>query len=245
MSRAPAGADRFAARSRRRRLGRLLWSFGAVLAVSAVAALAWLVGWSDFTAVDRVEISGVGGKVEKAVRDAADVPEGMPLIRVDTDAIDDRVQEIPEVAGADVRRGWPRTVEIDISVREPAATLQDGDTWWSVDDEGVVFGASATRNAELIELVADPGSEVGQVSARVAAIEVLAGLPEEVTSQLAAVEAPSEAAIELVLTDERRVLWGTAAETARKAEVLGVLMAEVPDASSYNVSAPDFPSASE
>lgn len=149
------------------------------------------------------------------------------------------------MAGADVRRGWPRTVEIDISVREPAATLQDGDTWWSVDDEGVVFGASATRNAELIELVADPGSEVGQVSARVAAIEVLAGLPEEVTSQLAAVEAPSEAAIELVLTDERRVLWGTAAETARKAEVLGVLMAEVPDASSYNVSAPDFPSASE
>lgn len=239
------GSDRFAARTRRRRLRRLLWSFCGVLAVSALGMLAWLVGWSDVTAVDGVEVSGADGRVEQAVRGAADVPEGMPLIRVDTEAITERVGAVPDVAGAEVRRGWPRTVEIEVTVREAAATLQDGDKWWSIDREGVVFGASATRDPELVEVVADPGSDVAEASARVEAIDVLADLPGEVSDMVAAVEAPSEAAVELVLTDGRRVLWGTAADTTRKAQVLEVLMNEVPDASEYDVSAPDFPAATE
>lgn len=241
----PTQADRFAARSRRRRLRRLLWSFCGVLVVSALGALAWLVGWSDVTAVDDVEVSGADGPVEQAILGAAEVPAGTPLIRVDTAAVTERVQSVPDVAGAEVRRGWPRTVEIEVTVREPAATLQDGDMWWSIDHEGVVFGASATRDFGLVEVVADPGSDVAEVSARVAAIEVLADLPDDLKELLAAIEAPSEAAIELVLTDGRRVRWGAAANTVRKSEVLGVLMAEVPGASEYNVSAPDFPTASE
>jgi cell division protein FtsQ len=239
------GAERFVARSRRRRLRRLLLTFCGILVVSAVGALVWLLGWSDVTAVDGVEVSGADGEVEQAIRSAADVPLGMPLLRVDAGAISERVQTVPDVAGAQVRRGWPRTIEIEVTVREPAATLQDRDMWWSVDREGVVFGASTARDSSLIELVADAGTDVAEVSARVAAIEILSELPADLTDQLAAVEAPSDAAIELVLTDDRRVLWGTADETVRKAEVLTVLMSEAPDARGYNVSAPEFPSATE
>lgn len=239
------GADRFAARSRRRRLRRLLLTVCGVLAVFAAGLVAWLVGWSDVTAVDGVEVSGTDGRVERTVRGAADVPDGMPLIRVDTGAIAERVRAVPDVAEVEVRRGWPRTVEIEVAVREPAATLQDDGKWWSIDRDGVVFGPSERRGAGLVEVVADHGDDPAQVSARVAAIEVIAELPADVLDQVAAVEAPSDAAIELVLTDRRRVLWGTASGTARKAEVLEVVMAEVPDASGYNVSAPDFPTATE
>lgn len=239
------GAERFAARSRRRRLRRLLWSVGGLFGASAAGVVVWLIGWSDVTAVDGVDISGAGSQVERAVRDAADVPEGTPLIRVDTGAITERVRAVPDVAGAEVRRGWPRTVEIEVTVREPVATLRNDDMWWSIDREGVVFGASETRDPALVEVIAEAGDEPAQVGARVAAIDVLADLPADVAGMLDAVEAPSEAAIELVLTDGRRVLWGTAADTARKAEVLEVLMAEVPDAGGYNVSAPEFPTATE
>lgn len=240
------GADRFAARSRRVRLRRLLVTVSGALAVFVAGVVTWLLGWSDVTAVEGVEVSGADQQVERTVRGAADVPDGMPLIRVNTGAIAERVRAVPDVADVEVRRGWPRTVEIEVAVREPAATLQDDDgVWWSVDREGVVFGSSEKKEPGLVEVVADPGDDPAEVSARAAAIKVIADLPGDVIDQVAAVEAPSDAAIELVLTDGRRVMWGTASDTARKAEVLEVVMAEVPDAGGYNVSAPDFPAATE
>lgn len=242
---AATGAERFAARSRRRRLRRLLLSLCGVLAGFAAGAVLWLLGWSDVTAVDGVDVDGADGRVERAVRGAADVPGGIPLIRVDTGSIAERVRAVPDVAEVEVRRGWPRTVEIEVAVREAAATLEDDGRWWSIDREGVVFGPSEERDFGRVEVVADGGDDPEQVGARVAAIEVIEDLPAEVTELLAAVEARSAAAIELVLTDGRHVQWGTASEAARKAEVLAVLMAEVPDASEYDVSAPDFPTATE
>jgi cell division protein FtsQ len=214
-----------------------------VLGLTAVAAAAWLIGWSDITAVDEADVSGATGRLERAVRDAASVPIGMPLIRVDTEAIAERVREVPDVADVEVRRGWPQAVEIDVTLRTAFATIDDGDVWWSVDREGVLFADSPSRDLALVELIADTGSEVASVSARVAALDVVAGMPADLAALLRAVEAPSEASIALVLSDARRVLWGTASDGERKGEVLRVVMAEVPNAARYDVSAPDFPTA--
>ena len=238
-----AGAAQFAARSRRRRLRRILWSFVGAVGLAALAAGAWLIGWSDITAVDEADVSGATGGVEQAVRDAAAVPLGVPLIRVDTEAIAERVRMVPDVADVEVRRGWPQAVEIDVTLRDAFATIEDGDAWWSVDREGVLFGASTSQDFALVELVAATGTEVADVSSRVAAMDVVADLPGDLAALLRAVESPSEASIELILSDGRRILWGTASDGARKAEVLRVVMAEVPDAARYDVSAPDFPTA--
>src|SRR5699024_6814876 len=99
--------QRFAARARRARLHRMARIGVAVLTVGTVGALGWVVGWSDVLAVDDVRVSGAQEPLSTTVVDAAEVPIGMPLIRIDTDGIAARVSAVPEVADVSVSRSWP------------------------------------------------------------------------------------------------------------------------------------------
>lgn len=216
---------------------RLLVGFAALLAVGAVGAATWLVGWSDVTALDEVRVDGVDGELAETVSATADPPYGTPLIRVDTAAMEAAVAELPEVAEVSVHRSWPTAVTVVVTPRVAAAVIEADGSWWQVDDTGVLFGRGTDRPDGLPVL--DAPVDADAAPARAAGVAVLTGLPPALRDLVEAVAAPTEASVELTLDGGATVLWGTADQPERKAEVLLALLAE--EASHYDVSAPSNP----
>jgi cell division protein FtsQ len=66
-------------------------------------------------------------------------------------------------------------------------------------------------------------------------------LPAEVRGQVRGVRADSATAVTLELDGSRTVVWGGPEDPGLKAEVLTVLLEQVPSAKVYDVSAPAFP----
>lgn len=218
-------------------LRRLLTGFAVALGMAAVGAVVWLLGWSDATALEEVRVDGVDDELGDAVVEVADPPLGMPLIRVDTTAMEEAVTGLPEVAGVSVTRSWPNAVTIDVIPRAAEAAIADGQSWWLVDSTGVLFSESSAPPDGLPVLDAPTDAEAGP--ARAAGVAVLTGLPGQLHDLVTAVAAPTEASIELTLTDGATVLWGTADQADRKAAVLTALLAT--EATHYDVSAPGKP----
>lgn len=240
-SRAPS-ARLFAERARRQRLRRLLTLVAVVAGAVVVGLLAWLVGWSDVLAVKKVTVAGVADNRTAEVLRVAEAPTGVPLLRVDTDAVADRVRALPEAEAVDVRRSWPNTLTIDVTQRTPVAAVSSGGSWWQVDDAGVLFGESAAAPESLPVLDAPGGDDEADEAVRAAGVAVLTSLPKPVLKLVDAVEAQSEADVRLTLTDGAVVRWGTAERIEDKARVLLALIAaqdETP--SGYDVSAPEHP----
>jgi hypothetical protein len=120
----------------KRRLRRLTLAL-AVLAVVVGAAVA---ARSPLLDVDRVEVTGAEQTSAEAVRQAAAVEPGEPLVSVEVEAAARRVEELPWVADATVARRWPSTVEVQVSEREPVALAQvTGAHMALVDAEGRVL----------------------------------------------------------------------------------------------------------
>ncbi len=205
----------------------------------ATGGVAWLVGWSDVTALDEVRVTGARGQLKEAVIAAVPAPLGTPLIRVDTERLAAAARRLPAVEAAAARRSWPNAVVIDVTPRTPAAAVTDGSAWWLVDRHGVLFGESSRQPADLPVL--DAPTDADAAAARAAGVAVLGGLPGDLREAVTAVAAPTAASVELSLDSGATVVWGTADHTARKAEVLRALLDSAEPASVYDVSAPSNP----
>jgi cell division protein FtsQ len=91
----------------------------ALLLVAAVSASVWLVFFSGYVTARTVDVTGTRTVGESRIKEAAEVPTGTPLARVDLDAIAARVESIASVRRVEVARGWPHTVHIAITERTP------------------------------------------------------------------------------------------------------------------------------
>ncbi len=239
-SRTPSGAERFAARARRRRLRQIVVILAAVLVAAGAGGAVWLIGWSSVLSVSDVRVDGAERPLSDRIAEVAEVPLGRPLIRVDVEAIGDRVADVPDVAAVSVTRSWPRSVTIEVTTRRPAATVPGDDSWWLVDDEGVLFAESGDRPDGLPVLEASVDDSARQT--RAAGVAVIRDLAPAVAELVETVEAESEADITLELTSGAHVSWGTAESGAQKSRVLVALLDHQDgEASEYDVSAPGHP----
>jgi cell division protein FtsQ len=193
----------------------------ALLLAALVAGTVWLVFFSSQVAARGVEVTGTRTLPQARVERAAEVPVGTPLARVDLDAIRARVEAIASVRRAEVSRSWPHTVHIAVTERTPVAVLNRGDGLQALDSEGVLFGRYGTRpqNLPLVRTEPDTPAE-----ALVEAARVIDALPDRIAGRVDTLEVSSVDEIELVLTSGRRVLWGSAEDSAQKADVLAVLL---------------------
>jgi cell division protein FtsQ len=233
----PAALDLAAARRRERWRTRLRRG-GAVAALVAVLATAtWVVGYSDLLVLDRVEVEGAGDGLSRAVVRAAQAPVGVPLARVDLAAVADRVAEVPEVEDVVAVRAWPDVLRLDVTPRTPLAVIDLGGRWQFLDDEGVLFGTARGPREDLPVVLAPSTGDTEPV--RSAAVAVAGALPPGLLARVQRVEAASPVDVRLLLRDGRRVAWGSAEESERKAEVLAALLRT--PATSYDVSVPDRP----
>lgn len=208
-----------------------------VLLLAAVAAgLGWLVFFSSVLAVDGVEVEGLDVLDRSEVRRVAAVPMGEPLARVPVDAIEARVQSLAPVKVVDVSRSWPDRVRIAVVEREAVAVVERDGVLRGVDEEGVLFRDFASQPAALpvVRISAGTRSE-----ALAEAAQVIAALPDDLAGRVEHLSVETVDSITLQLGNGKTVFWGSAHDSATKAEVLAVLLRQ--KASVYDVSVPSQP----
>ena len=216
----------------RRRL-RLL---AGLLAVAVAGTAVWIVWFSTLLAFDEIKVVGVSeiGQAEgnSQVVAATTIADGTPLLSVDTDAVSDRVAQLPWVESVEVYRSWPRTIVVEVRERTPVAVVEDGDARTGVDASGVLFDPPGGL------WITDPVIR-GEESAIPEAVEVVASLPSEIQRRVRVVQAVSPDDIRLELGNEAIVRWGNAENGEFKAQVLLALLPR--RAQAYDVSAPELP----
>ena len=225
--------------ARRQRLVRwrswLPWAIaGAIVVLGGIAA--WLFYFSSVFAVDGVQVNGADTVPTATITSVAEAPIGTPLAKVDLNAIADRVRTLPAVADAQVTRAWPDQLVIVVTERVAVVVVTDGSRFELVDATGVSFKTVPSRPEGLPEaLVVGSRRDVTIRSV----VTVSAALPNGLRSQVRSISAASPDSITLNLPAGVKVVWGSSDDSARKAEVLSVLMRR--QAKVYDVSAPDLP----
>jgi cell division protein FtsQ len=227
---------RFARRQWARRWLTWRYLLAGFLLVGAIGFTVYAVYFSPWLRVEGADVVGTAQLTEAEVLDAADVPEGGALARVDLDAIADRVEDLAAVKSADVTRQWPHEVRIEVVERTPVAVVASSAGFTQLDEDGHPFGRlpKAPPGLPLVEIGA--GAEP---DARVEGARVVASLPDEVVALLDHVEVESVDRILLELRDGRVVRWGSADQSDEKAEVLLTLLKQ--KAQEYDVSVPGMP----
>jgi len=211
----------------------LMWS--ALLAVLIVGA-GLLLYFTPIMSARATVVTGLTAITEDEIRQAAAVPSGTPLLQINTDAVAERVASIRRVASARVQREYPSTLRITVEERIPLVVKDYPDGPHLFDKDGVDFVTGPPPPGLPYIDTEAPGPNDPATGA---ALEVLTSLPPEVAGQVSRVEAPSVAAITLILFDGRKVVWGTTDRTQEKALKLAALLTQ--PGQTYDVSSPDLP----
>lgn len=220
--RGPAG-------SRRRRPRRRTVIAAALLVV--VLAGCYVVVFTALFSVRSVTVTGLSRLTRGQVLAAAAVPHGVPLVRVDTAPVRERVAALPRVAQVEVSRKWPSGLVIAIHERTGVAYVVRDGRPWLVDASGVRFAAVATVTGLPRLATADAPR-----AARRAAVDVVAHLPAALRSITVSVSVTDPDHVTLNLTHSRTALWGGTSQGTTKARALVALL-ERPG-TTYDVSTP-------
>ena len=212
---------RFAQRTWRHRLRRARPWLLTLLLAAAGGGIAWLFFFSTTFAANSVEVAGSTRVDDLTIRNAAQVPLGGPLARVDLDSIEERVADLPPLADVRVSRAWPHAVRITVTDRVPVAALATSGRWRLVDADGFVWGRSASAPRDLPKVRAGKG--VRREAVREAA-RVVTALPRGLAAEVAEIEVRTIDQITLQLADGLTVRWGSAERSALKAEVLAAMV---------------------
>ena len=239
---AAGSAARFAERAElQRRLTRRRLDRTSVVIV-VLLGLGWLGFFSPVFKVDpaRVVITGADAIVDRAAVDKVVVAHaaGIPLPRLNTPALRDRLLEIPGVREARVTRVWPRGLAVLLVTRRPVVAVPTDGAFVLLDIDGVQVGRS--QDAGGLPVASVPANNPRTLRA---VLDVLGGLPPELTGEITTVGADSEDTVTMTLRGGAKVVWGSAEETPLKIRVLSVLRGadQTKGAKTFDVSAPTLP----
>ncbi|MEV6816612.1 FtsQ-type POTRA domain-containing protein [Micromonospora sp. NPDC051296] len=231
----PASTRRFMARARRRRMRAALpWAVaGGVLALAGLVA--WTLLGTGLFGVREVRVEGAELVTAVQVRDAARVPDGAPLARVDLAELAGRIGALPPVERVTVHRDWPDALVVRLTERTGLAVVPRGEQFVVVDAAGVAFRTLPQRPDGLpLVRLAEPGPDDPDTQAGLA---VLAVLTPQLRAELVEVTVEGLARISVRLRGDRTVFWGDATRGADKARVATALLDQ--KAARIDVSAPD------
>ncbi|MCU1692908.1 MAG: cell division protein FtsQ [Frankiales bacterium] len=214
---------------------RLRRASAVVLAAVVLGALGWVVLESSLLGVDDVQVRGTSRVTPAQVEQAAGVALGMPLARVDVEAVRSRVLQLAPVASVTVARRWPGTLSLRVVERRPAAGVVEPGKVTLLDRTGVAFAVEPRLPPGTVRLqVAHPGPRDATTRS---ALSVLDELPGPLLARVAIVRAPSPTSVSLLLRDGRQVVWGAPGRAGDKAAAAQALL-RLPG-SVYDVTSPD------
>jgi cell division protein FtsQ len=230
--------DRFQRRAlaARRRPWRLAgWS---MLGLAVVAALVWVVAFSPVLAVRAVEVVGVPSSEVPAIRALADVPLGVPLARVDGDAVSYRVRQRATLADVSIERSWPSTLVIHASPRVPFLVVENPQGQLHVVDADGVAYTQVDKAPRGVPVVNAASSEALSRDALQAAVSVVRVLPATLQRRVSNVTVSGANLVTLTI-GRTTVVWGGVNEPEKKLEIMTALLPGRPKV--IDVSAPDTP----
>lgn len=232
----PAVDPRMARRwiDQRRAEGRRRLRIGlGIVAFAAVALLAWVVAHSSLLGMDTVEVHGTGRVDAAAVRLAAAIDDGAPLLFLDDAAVARRVERLPGIASARVRTELPGTVVIDVVERDPVAwaAAPAPDDTALLDASGRVIARVAEPPTGLLRLEGVSAGAVGSRVAHADSLRQVGRLPVELRLMTDHVALTPRGGAVLVLRagdhGAARVVLGDATRTAHKGAVALALLADL------------------
>jgi cell division protein FtsQ len=203
----------------RRRRRQLLWTVVLVLAAVGVSKLVA----SPLFGLSAVQVRGTAVLSEDDVLAASGVRPGEPYLSLDLAAIRRRLEALPWVGRAEVRRAYPSSLRITVTERTPMASIVAARRYWLVAADGTVLQASAAKPPG-VPFVADvpvpaglgPGTRLPAGGPLANAIAALGGLRPELAKRVVAVQARSVDSLRFRLRGGMRVLYGLAADQPAK-----------------------------
>lgn len=230
--------DRLRERTRARRilLARRIAITFVTLALAAGGV--WVAFFSPVFAFSSsaVVVSGEDGTLVTAdsVRSSIASFEGVPLTRLNTQAVARAVESNVAVRSASVSRRWPTSLRVSVTMRTGMAVEAASGGYWLVDDQGVAFQqVPSAGDYPLATLPEDRASGAADIAS------VLGALDEATRAQVSAVTSTGTQ-VNFTLRGGQTVKWGTRGDAPQKARVLATLLANV-QASTYDVSSPNHP----
>jgi cell division protein FtsQ len=228
---------RFTRRARRRRAG---W-FAGIGVVLVLALLVVAAVYSPLLALRTITVDGTNRVSASAVEKALAPDLGTPLALLDDATITRQLGSFRLIRSYTTELQPPSTLIVHVTERTPVGVIQGADDFQLVDPAGVVVDRSAKRpdGVPLIQLGDAPLSGPGFASMS----EVLLALPDALRAQVDTVAALTHDDVTLTLRGSgQHVIWGSADQSALKAQVLSRLIALHGQSGSgtYTVSAPQF-----
>ena len=234
----PDLGDRLRERTRARRilLARRIAITFVTLALAAGGV--WVAFFSPVFAFSSsaVVVSGEDGTLVTAdsVRSSIASFEGVPLTRLNTQAVARAVESNVAVRSASVSRRWPTSLRVSVTMRTGMAVEAASGGYWLVDDQGVAFQqVPSAGDYPLATLPEDRATGAADIAS------VLGALDEATRAQVSAVTSTGTQ-VNFTLRGGQTVKWGTRGDAPQKARVLATLLANV-QASTYDVSSPNHP----
>jgi len=234
--------ERLAERKRTERR-RLLARVGRWAALAGgVALLLWAFFMSPLFALDpaKIQLTGVADEIDPAAVDSVLAShDGESLALLNVPHMADQLRDLTGVRDAKVERVWPAGLRVTLVPRHPVAAIPEGTGFALLDAEAVQVGVADQAPAGL-PLVTVP---LGDERILAAVLEVIRNLPAELLGRVSGVGAQTEDTVAFTLRDGPRVEWGSAEDSALKAQVLEVILASPAAASAgvVDVSAPTLP----
>ena len=230
--------DRLRERTRARRilLARRIAITFVTLALAAGGV--WVAFFSPVFAFSSsaVVVSGEDGTLVTAdsVRSSIASFEGVPLTRLNTQAVARAVESNVAVRSASVSRRWPTSLRVSVTMRTGMAVEAASGGYWLVDDQGIAFQqVPSAGDYPLATLPEDRATGAADIAS------VLGALDEATRAQVSAVTSTGTQ-VNFTLRGGQTVKWGTRGDAPQKARVLATLLANV-QASTYDVSSPNHP----
>ncbi|MEV7614439.1 FtsQ-type POTRA domain-containing protein [Streptomyces sp. NPDC089799] len=230
----------------RLRRGPVLAALGA--AVLLAGGGSWILYGSDWLRVEKVTATGTGVLTPDQVLRAAAVPVGAPLATVDTEEIEARLRgRLPRIESADVVRSWPHGIAIAVTERKPVLLIRKDAKFVEVDASGVRFDtvAKAPAGVPVLELNAANAPSLRRFDEERLlheAVGIAGAVPAAVARETLRIRVTSYDSVELELSRDRTVVWGSAEQGPAKARALTALLKAAPRAAHFDVSAPTAPS---
>lgn len=230
---------RFAERAARARGSRARrWLVG-LLVIALALGLGYLVLLSPLLDVRDLEVTGSEGRTTEVVEETGEQEVGVPLARVDTDAVEERIlDEAPATKEVQVGRSWPHTLDINVTLRDPElAVATGGGTYRILDIEGVAIGTESSAPKGVATVTAEDGAKVSEHGVK-AASGMLRALPGDLREDISEVTVDGADQVTFRVGGTE-VVWGDASSPEVKVRVIPVLLEKKPKL--IDVSAPDTP----
>ena len=189
------------------------------LAIIAVLYVV-LVFFSPLLATQKITVRGASLLETTQVEQKLEPLRGVPLTRIDEKKVRELIGQDNVLHSVHVESRPPHELVVTLKERTAVAVVKQGDTYHTVDSDGVSLLESATQPDTSVPLVRFIGDDP-QTSDEFRTIStVLSAMPSELLAQVKEASATSTSNITLTLRDNTTVQWGTAEESELKAKVL-------------------------